>query len=304
MKKTSTFQVVFLVVFGLLALGGIFVFSTYSGSSQTKVTIGNVVIWGVLPSVSVNSALSSIEQKDQSYKGVSYIGKNPATFESDLSRAIATGQGPDLILISQEELASLSKEIIPIPYKSLPKLNYLNTFADVSSVFLAPDGVLGIPIAIDPLVFYYNRTMLSSAGIAAAPRTWAAVAGLAPHVVRLTGAQNIVQGLIAMGAYNNVHDARGILSTLFLQAGIPLVTRDTQGGYNVSLGAGSGGISGSITSPGTSVLRFYTEFADPTKVSYTWNSTLPDSQKMFLAGKTALYIGYASEAKFIAQANP
>jgi hypothetical protein len=52
------------------------------------------------------------------------------------------------------------------------------------------------------------------------------------------------------------------------------------------------------------VVGFYTQFADPSKVSYTWNSSLPDSQQSFLAGDLALYLGYASEASYLSSANP
>ncbi len=306
MKNISTFQAIFLAVFGVLALGGIFIFSTYSGSSKSKDLIGNVVVWGVLPSVQMNEALDTIKRQNQQLKGVSYISKPQATFETDLSKAIASGQGPDLILVSQNELTSLNKEIIPIPYTALPKRNFLDTFADAAHIYLGPNGVLGIPIAIDPMVLYYNRTMLSSAGIVDPPSTWDAFSGLVPRIAQITNSKNISRALVAFGAYNNVHDAQGILSTLFLQAGVPLVTRSERGGYTVSLGIGngSGGVKGSIISPGVSVLRFYTEFADPTKVSYTWNRTLPNSRQEFLAGNLALYPGYASEANFITQANP
>ena len=52
------------------------------------------------------------------------------------------------------------------------------------------------------------------------------------------------------------------------------------------------------------MLGFYTQFADPSKVSYTWNASLPDSQQAFKNGDLALYFGYASEARYLTVANP
>ncbi|MFA6415103.1 MAG: extracellular solute-binding protein, partial [Candidatus Paceibacterota bacterium] len=51
-------------------------------------------------------------------------------------------------------------------------------------------------------------------------------------------------------------------------------------------------------------LGLYTPFTDPSKVSYTWNASLPDSQQAFLSGDLALYLGYVSEARFLRAANP
>ncbi len=303
MKNISVFQAVLLAVFGALALGGIVVFSTYSGSSKNKVTIGNVVIWGVLPNTEMRTALAEISKQNQDFKSVTYVEKKQSEFEADLSKAIATGKAPDLVLISQDNIIPLTNEIRPIPYASLPKRNFLNAFADISSIYLGPNGAYGIPIAIDPMMLYYNRRLLSSAGIVSPPKTWDALSGLVPRVVKLTKSQNVSRALIAFGSYNNVNNAYGVLSTLFLQAGVPLVTRNSKGVYLTSFGI-NGAETDNITSPGVSVVRFYTEFADPTKVSYTWNSTLPKSRQEFLAGNLALYLGYASEARFISEANP
>ncbi len=300
MKNLSLFQTVLIGAFGFFALVGIFVFSTYSGSSSNVKKIGKVVIWGVLPKESISPVLNAMSQSDQSLKDVSYVYKNPATFEQNLTTAIATGKSPDLVLISQEDLSSLMGEIMEIPYSSLPERTFLNTFSDASSIYLGQNGIYGIPLAIDPMVLYYNRSLLASAGIVGvASTTWEELTGWVPHVTKLTHTQNVSRALIALGTYDNIHNARGILSTLLLQAGVPIVSVGNNGQYVVSFNQSSGEVS-----PGESVVRFYTQFADPTKVSYTWNATLPDSQQMFVHGDSALYLGYASEASFIASANP
>jgi ABC-type glycerol-3-phosphate transport system substrate-binding protein len=125
--------------------------------------------------------------------------------------------------------------------------------------------------------------------------------GLVPNIAQLTSSRQITRGLIALGTYDNVRNARGILSSLFLQTSIPVSTYSSGGALVANLGAST---ASSGQAPGRAVLGFYTQFADPSKVSYTWNASLPDSQKMFLAGNLALYLGYASEARFFAMANP
>jgi hypothetical protein len=56
--------------------------------------------------------------------------------------------------------------------------------------------------------------------------------------------------------------------------------------------------------PTVQALDFYTSFANPTTNNYTWNSSLPESLQNFLAGKSAFYIGRASELFSIQSQNP
>lgn len=302
--KISLFQGVLFGVLGLAALIGVFVFATHTGSNsgnKNANVVGTVVIWGTLPKPAMQSALTTMMQTETALKNVSYVQKSPDTLSTDLASAIATGNAPDLILSSQEELRSLAKLITPIPFATLPASTFTNLFVQGSSIFATPDGLgyYGIPFLVDPLVLFSNRGILSSNGIANPPSTWEALTGLVPNLAILSPTRQITRGLIALGTYDNVHDARGILSTLFLQTGVP-VSSYANGTLVANL---SGNTSGS-TLPGQAVLNFYTQFADPSKVSYTWNASLPDSQQAFLAGDLALYLGYVSEARFLTAANP
>lgn len=300
--KISLFQGILFGVFGIGAVIGLIVFATHTGTPDKSDTIGTVVVWGTLPKAGVRNALIAATQIDQTLKGVSYVEKDPATLPSDLSAAIVTGDAPDLVLASHEELVSLTKFIEPIPLTTLPASTFVNTFIQEGNLFAVPGGggYYGIPFLVDPIVLFSNHTILSSSGIARPPATWEALTGLVPNIAILTPTQQITRGLIALGTYDNVHNARGILSTIFLQTGVPLSAYAPSGNLVANLGerAANG------TPPGQAVVGFYTQFADPSKVSYTWNASLPDSQQEFLAGDLALYLGYASEARFFAQANP
>ncbi len=302
--KISLFQGILMGVFGLGALIGLFVFATYTGNSTSgSNAIGSVVIWGTLPQDGMNTMLTAATQIDTTLKGVTYVQKDPATLPSDLASAIATGNSPDLVLASQEELLSLQKFIAAIPFSTLSARTFQSSFVEeggLYSVAGGSGGYWGIPFLVDPLVLFANRTILSSSGVAKPPATWEALTGLVPNVAVLTASRQISRALIALGTYANVHNARGILSTLFLQTGVP-VSSYTAGGV---LRGDLGGSTTSGVPPGQAVVRFYTQFADPSKVSYTWNPSLPDSAQSFQSGDLALYLGYASEARYFAQANP
>lgn len=299
--KISFFQGVLFGIFGIGALIGLVVFATHTGNANKSNAVGTVVMWGTLPKASMQTFLTAAGQTDQTLKDVSYVQKDPATLPDDLSAAIATGNAPDLVLASQEELIALKRFLAPIAPATLPASTFVNTFIEEGNLFAVPGGgYYGIPFLVDPLVLFSNRTMLSSSGIARPPATWEALAGLAPNIALLTPTKQITRGLIALGTYDNVHDARGILSTLFLQTGVPVSSYAPSGALAANLGErAANGVP-----PGQAVVGFYTQFADPSKVSYTWNASLPDSQQTFLTGDLALYLGYASEARFLSQANP
>ena len=299
--KISLFQGILFGVFGLGAFIGLFVFATHTNNNSSANTVGSVVIWGTLPKDEIQNAFSTIIKTETTLKNVSYVQKDPATLPNDLAAAIATGGAPDLVLASQEELRSLAKFITPIPASTLPASTFTSTFIGEGQLFTAPTGYYGLPFLIDPLVLFSNHTILSSDGIAKPPTTWEALNGLVPSVAILTPLRQITRSLVALGTYDNVHDARGILSALFLQTGVPISS------YSASSGALSADFGNSVTTgvpPGQSVVSFYTQFSDPSKVSYTWNASLQDSDQAFLAGDLALYIGYASEAAYFRTANP
>ena len=300
MMKISVFQAILFGIFGLGALIGLFVFATYTNKNTTNV-VGTVVIWGTLPKSGMQKTLITTSQTDTMLKNVSYIQKDPATLSSDLASAIATGDAPDLVLASQEELQALTKFITPIPLATLPARTFTTTFIGEGNLFTAPNGMgyWGIPFLVDSLVLFSNRAILASNGIAKPPATWEALTGLVPKIALLTPSRQITRGLIGLGTYDNVHNARGILSALFLQTGVPVSSYSATG----ILAANFHGASNDSSS-GQAVLGFYTQFADPSKVSYTWNASLADSQQMFLAGDLGLYIGYVSEASFLRAANP
>ncbi|MFA5996246.1 MAG: extracellular solute-binding protein [Candidatus Paceibacterota bacterium] len=300
--KISLFQGILFGVFGLGAMIGLYVFATHTGdASSGNTAVGTVVIWGTLPKADMQAVLTSVAQAEESMKDVSYVQKDRSTVAADLAAAIAIGEAPDLVLTSQEELHALTKIIVPIPFSTLPMSAFNSAFVEEGKLLATPDGVgyYGLPFLVDPLVLFSNQSILASSGIAKPPLSWEALTGLVPHVAQITPTKQVTRGLIALGTYDNVRNARGILSSLFLQTGIPLSLYS-----NGEIVANLSGSSSDNATPGQAVLNFYTQFADPSKVSYTWNASLQNSQQAFLAGDLALYLGYVSEARFLRSANP
>lgn len=299
--KMTTFKIVLFGTFALFAFVGLFVFATYTGSNSGSTNIGTVVVWGTLPKSQVKAALDTLTLSNTALKGVSYVEVSQDSLESSLSTAIATGNPPDLVLASQEELHALQKLIQVITPSQLSQSTFTNTFITEANLLSAGSaGYYGVPLLVDTLSLFSNNTILASDGITTPPASWDALTGLAPNVAVLTASRQVTRGLIALGTYGNVHNARGILSALLLQTGVPITGYSATGVLRADLGQSAA----SGVPAGQAVVRFYTQFADPTKVSYTWNASMPDSQKTFLAGNLALYLGYASEAPYLRAANP
>ena len=292
------FQIGALVIFALLAAGGLYLFATYSGVSGSK-SVGEIRIWGTLPASAMEITLQDLKRSKQEYAKVSYSEYSAGTFEASLSNALASGSGPDLVLISQEQLLANRSKLQIIPFSSIPERTYRDSYVSICELFLTKEGTFGIPLVVDPLVLYYNRTQLSTAGYAAPPITWEEVLGITPSLTQKNGVA-INKSAIALGTYENIPNAPGIISLLLLQSGT-VITENTTTGLTSVLRKGAT-LTG--VSPAESAISFYTQFADSAKVVYTWNRALPRAQSAFLAGDTALYVGYASEYRFLKDANP
>lgn len=299
--KVRPIQIVVTAVFAVLALVGLYFFATFSGFTGGREPVGSVVIWGTLPGRAVEQALNTLQASDRRFASVSYREQPAATFDDDLADAIASGRGPDLILISQEQLLVEEPRLEVLPFSSISERDYVDAFVPITELFLSESGMYGVPVAVDPLVLYYNRTLLANAGAARPPSTWEAVTGLASRMTERTEGGGIGRSAIALGEYGNVTNARGILSLLFLQAGSS-VTSGTPSGIRSALKRAASAEYGGSSSE--SAVTFYTQFADPAKTVYSWNRAKGASRQAFLAGETALYLGYASELPQLQAANP
>ncbi len=302
MDKLRPFQIILLAVFGLSALVGLYVFANFGGFGSAKVQVGTVIIWGTLPQEAVQAGIDELTSTQSQYAKVSYVEMSEYSFDSDLAEAIASGAGPDLVIISQEMLMDEQNKLNLINYSSIPQRTYVDSYLPLFELFLTDGGTYGIPLVLDPLVLYYNRSILSSAGIASPPATWEAVSGLAPVITRRTDAGAVSRSLIGLGEYGNVSNARAILSLLLMQAGSPITKANEAGELKSTLSDASDSAFG--TGAAQSAVNYYSQFADPAKSLYSWNRSLPVSRSAFTAGDVALYLGFASERAFIASANP
>lgn len=236
-------------------------------------------------------------------------------YEKELLNAFAEDRGPDIFSIHNTWIKEYQTKIVPMPATitmaypvvtgtiqkqvvselrttNSPTLKEIrDNFVDaVSYDVIGDDGkVYGLPLSVDNLAMFYNKDLFNNAGISQVPQYWNKE--FLQDVKKLTKQdpkKDLIQSGVALGGSSNINRFSDILSVLMMQNGatmmdnnqvlfnlVPAASRDT--GYN----------------PGVEALRFYTDFSNSGKESYTWNNTLPNSLEMFTSGKLAIYFGYS-----------
>lgn len=299
MKKASPFQIIILVVFGVIILFAVMVFSSGGSNSRGEVFLGNVTIWGTLPKNVIQNSIDDIHTRDKTIK-ISYVEKQKNTFDGELIEALASGVGPDAILLSHDLILSHANKIFKIPPESMSERAFKDRFIEEGELYLTGGGIFALPLVVNPMIMYWNRDVFSASGKSSPPTTWEEFYAIARDFTLVDGAtSDISRSAIAFGEFRNVTHAKEILSMLVLQAGNPIVIKQA-GVYKSALDKG---LDFNVT-PANEALRFFTEFSNPAKIVYSWNRALPDSKNMFIEGSLATYFGFASEFADLKRKNP
>jgi ABC-type glycerol-3-phosphate transport system substrate-binding protein len=304
--RLRPFEVGLLVAFAVLGAVALLLLRTYSPDPKSNESSfsGYVDVWGTLPYESFDRVRLEIQNTVPEFNQVSYRYIPPENFDEVFINALADQKSPDLILVSHERIVQHRNRIQLYPYDAFSQRDYRNLFLDGAEIFMLPQGIFGFPIAVDPLVMYYNRDILSSNGFITPPRTWEEIVGeIVPRLTMRDFNRTIQRSAIAMGEYSNVRNAFGIMSALAFQGGSAgVVLQD--GLYRVRLDESSFTGAESNTRPFSNAVSFYTNFNSIQNTLYSWNRSLPLDRDMFLREDLAIYFGYGSEGQELAARNP
>lgn len=245
-------------------------------------------------------------------------------YEQELLNAFAEDRGPDIFsvhntwmqeyqpkLLAQPDELSIAftrvtddlareriTEIVTRPSLTLRQLR--EAFADVvySDVVLdsvdpetgqVSQDIYGLPMALDTMVLYYNKSLLNNAGIPQPPRSWSDFQSQVKDLTRYDSRGDILLSGAAIGTANNINRSPDILALLMMQNGAEMI--DDNGSVRFHLIPDTQ--PDRVLAPGLEALNFYTDFASPIKDVYTWNDDFEESLDAFIAGKTAFFFGYA-----------
>jgi ABC-type glycerol-3-phosphate transport system substrate-binding protein len=293
----SNFQIIVTGIFILAIVIGVIVFANAKGRNSAQQI--EVVIWGSVDGALFNEFVNKVNLDLDKPLLITYVEKKQEVFDKEFVEALASGAGPDAVILPQDLILKHENKLIPIPYQTLNERDFKNIFIEEAELYLAPQGTIGLPFSVDPLVMYWNRSLFSDAGIPNYPNYWDEFYSLAPKLTKKNNNSTIAQSAVAFGEFRNITHAKDILAMLMMQAGNPLVIRGADRVESV--------FSEQLNlpeSPASAALLFYTEFSNPIKATYSWNRALPESKNAFVAGELATYFGYASEVTEIREKNP
>jgi ABC-type glycerol-3-phosphate transport system substrate-binding protein len=299
------FEMGVLIFFLIAGIGALIIVSNYEKppapeEADVVVISQPVYIWGVLPAANVTPFIAMLAERSDSFEQVRYTYVPPGSLHDNLIRALADDVPPDLLLFSHEQLAELRGRIEPLPPEVFPERDFLDKYVDGAQVFALSDGVYAFPFAVDPIVMYWNRDQMVDKGYLSPPATWEELVNdYFPNFIERDDFRTINKSVVAFGAYDNVRNAYGVLSTLLLQGGSAMV-RETYDGYTIGLNQ----MNGDVGSPLTDAIDFYTRFSKPDNSLYSWNNAFPEDRTMFAGEDLVFYFGYGSEASELLRQNP
>ncbi len=306
MGDTKTFQIVFISICIVLTIAGVFVFS-FGGTKAKKgsYTGATAIIWGTEDEKMMTDLINASDSAGTKVYA-KYVEKDAANFNQILLEALATGRGPDAILVSAEDLLTYQDKILTIPFETLNERDFKDRFIEEGELFRTDKGFLAVPFSVDPLVLYWNRDIFTIHDKTSPPANWSTIVSLVPEMRDISEDLTVFEAVISLGDYRNINNAKSILSALMLQSGTVITSLKYQeNGEKIILNSELDGSSrDTMVVPAVAALNFYTQFADPLSKVYSWNRSLPNSLDMFASDDLAMYIGFGSESNLIRSKNP
>ena len=318
--KKHLYTIIFLIAtFSLLGFG------CKGLSAEQKASIKPITLtyWTVFNNVAELQKLASAYKQIRPYVTINIRQVRYEEFDDLFTNALADDIGPDIVSMHVHWLRQYENRLDPMPasvsvsdvlvtgsqfsqeVQVTPVTVPMPTIRGIESNFVrtVPDDVVirgqvyGLPLALDTLALYYNKAVLDQAGIPEPPTTWAEFLEAVEKTTKINGAGVILQSGVAMGTGNNIDNAPDIFALLLLQNGVDMI-RDGSVAF-------AGGIDRSTQQhPTLEALRFFTDFARPTKEVYSWNATQPNAFTVFTQGKSAFFVGFAFDHSRIVSRAP
>lgn len=302
-KKFFQYILMGAFIFLILLAFGLFVLVKQKPPESGKNSItGTLLVWGTLPQEAVNQGFSNLLTANRDLH-INYNQISAQNFDSVFVNALAAGGGPDIIIISTDDILKQLPRIVTLPETSYSSNQFKTNFSEAAGSFLLPWGVVALPIAVDPLVIYYNKDILSTSYFAKPAETWEELEKQLPSLTSVDSVTGTVDTAgIALGAYKNITGPDDIISSLLMQSGGKISGFDANGQLTSYFTENS--TSGSRQPAILDALNFFLSFSDPSTTRYSWNASSKNARDMFIGGRAAYYIGYGSEYSFIQKKKP
>jgi ABC-type glycerol-3-phosphate transport system substrate-binding protein len=294
MKLTQ--QQITIVVGGLALVLVISVAFYFLGGGKPADLSGSIVVWGVGDPQAAFDGLIGGYTALHPKVTIAYRSFDPGVYDATLLNALASGQGPDIFMVSNRSLTQQADKVLPADVKlfSLSKLRSLFPTV-VEQDFATPQGVvLALPLSIDTLALIYNRSLLDQATIVAPPVTWNDFVNDVPKLRSVSVTGQITRAAAAIGGSLNTMGASvDLLQLLMLQNGAAMTDQSQTTATFASQG-----------SAGVDAFKFYLQFANPTSPAYTWNDNQQNDLDAFSGQKVAMVFGYQDALAALKKKSP
>ncbi len=262
-----------------------------------------LTVWGVAESSGDMSPLITAVTASHPNVRIKYEQRSADTYAADLVGALAAGRGPDIFAFPAGQLRRWQELLQPAPQKySLPVTQAKRTLLSKQQVVVAKtytsltprqveerfvstvanDSVAsgklyGLPVAVDTLALAYNQALLDGSQVAQAPDDWVTFKDAVARLTRSDAAGNLQQSGAAMGTGSNVTNAAALASLLMMQGGVQFPVNDEP------VLAARGDVN-----PAAEALRFYSDFSQSSRETYSWNVRQPNDREALAAGRVAM----------------
>lgn len=297
------FQAGLISFFIIAAVAGVAVFAInpnlIGGSTTPGERNATISIWGTLNRESIDVTLDNAGIRDDDSLKVNYTQIESSDIRNRVVNALARNEGPDALLFPHTRLLQLEEFVTKLGPRWYSPRQFRDNFVEGTEIFMRPDGAAALPFAMDPLVMYWNRDMLSEAGFVSPPDTWRQLNNYINKITEVDQAENIGRSAVALGTTQNITQSQEILSALFFQAGNSIISVGESGQSSVNLTNPT-----ENTQQSEAALRLYTQFANPATETYTWNNNLPQDRRAFISNRVAMYFDSGQAVTEVRQRNP
>lgn len=315
----------FFYIFSIISL---FIFAGFgckglSSSEQAAIAPVKLTYWTVFGNVEELQKLAAVYKQMHPYVTIDIRQLRYEEFDKIFVNALADDVGPDIISMHTRWLGKYSNRLLSMPdsvkvanvmiqgkyqpqtivtveQNRMPTIDAIKStyVAGVAEDVIVGGKVYGLPLTYDTLAILYNKDLLDKAGIPLPPSTWDELVTAVKKTTIYDKKGAIVQSGIAVGTGTNTDNVFDILSALMLQNGV-VMSAGNQVTFARSLVQ-----SATDQNPVLQSLRFYTDFARPTKEVYSWNDSFNNSMTEFARGKAAFAIGFAFDLARVKKLSP
>lgn len=295
-------------IFGIIAALFLVIIFVILGRASSKkpptgTTGGELIIWGTYDEAKdFTAAFSAFGSGEGAGIKLTYVKKDPVTYENALINALAEGRGPDIFIIHNTWVMKHLRKISPAPPHIISFIDFQDAFPTaVVQDFAISSSTYGIPLYLDTLALYYNKDLFDQAGIVAPPKTWAEFEDDVAKLKRVDSGSGAISraGAAFGGGAKSINRATDIAMMLMMQYGAKM-SDPVSGVATFAKRTETFGTQ----SPAEEAIGFYTKFSNPATPYYTWNDNFANSVDAFSDGRAAMMIGYSYHDTIVKTKNP